>query len=85
MKKDFQSDFLIKPIMIIIFGAMCLVFSYATISPLDILVEKSGHYRKAEPQLELEIFSLQWISLICGLVLIIIGIIGLIKLIKKYR
>ena len=73
MKKDFQSDLLVKPLMIIIFGGMCLAYSYATISPLDILVKKSGHYSNAEPQMELELFSLQWISLICGLVLIIIG------------
>ncbi len=67
--------------MRILFGIGCLVICYATIEPLRIV--ENYNSKGYSPEDELFFFSFYWISLIAGIVLIIIGILGVIKLFVK--
>lgn len=69
-----------KPIMQTLLGIGCLAICYATIVPLRIVENYKYNSNKYSPEDELFFFSFYWISLIAGVVLIIIGILGVIKL-----
>lgn len=77
-----REDQPLKPIMQIIFGIGLFVISSLMNKPISI-VEKYKHSHSYNPNDELFLYFVKWASLISSFVLIMIGLLGIIRTIKK--